>query len=72
MSAEAVEVLEMLSHRMIDVDEAIRLLKAIRKATGKMTINRIPAPTVNSTDALMEMVGSALRSEFSYGNIIAR
>lgn len=72
MSAASVEVLELLSRQRIDVDEAIRLLKAIKKASGRIAGDKIPIPAINETNALMEMVGSACRPEFSFGNIIAR
>jgi len=72
MSTAAVEVLEMLSSRMIDVDEAIRLLKAIKRGSGRGLIDILPLPTGYEANVLMEMTGSALRPEFSFGNIIAR
>ena len=72
MSAAAVEVLEMLSSRMIDLDEAIRLLKAIKKATGRTMATDLPASSELETQILMEMVGSSIRPNFGYGNIIAR
>jgi len=72
MSTAAVEVLEMLSSRMIDLDEAIRLLKAIKKATGRTIATGLPASSELETQILMEMVGSSIRPNFGYGNIIAR
>jgi len=72
MSTAAVEVLEMLSSRMIDLDEAIRLLKAIKKATGQKMATDLPVSSELETQILMEMVGSSIRPNFGYGNIIAR
>ena len=72
MSTAALEVLDMLSRRTIDVDEAIRLLKAIRNNTGRLIGAAVPAGAVGGDDILMELVGSSPRPQFGYGNIIMR
>ncbi len=72
MSTAAIEVLDMLSRNTIDIDEAIRLLNAIKRSAGRKIRAIFPASAVNESEVLMEVVGAATRPQHGYGNIIMR
>jgi hypothetical protein len=72
MSAAATEVLDLLSRQIIDVGEALRLLKAIknssRRPAGPMPDIQMPY----EPEIWMEAAGAGLRPQFGYGNIIMK
>ena len=73
MSTTAVEVLNLLSRRTINTDEAIRLLNAIKRGPVKRSIKKIyPVVPVNESEVIMEAIGTAVRSQHGYGNIIMK
>lgn len=70
MSTAAVEVLDLLSRQIIDIDEAIRLLKAVRKSSGRASKIVAPLPDFDESEVLMEMFTASKRSAFGTGNIV--
>jgi hypothetical protein len=72
MSTASVEVLDMLSRQIIDIDEAVRLLKAIKKSAGRPPGAIMPLSDINGSEALMEIFSAAPRSQFCTGNLLTR
>jgi hypothetical protein len=72
MSTAAAEVLDLLSRQVIDVGEALRLLKAIGDSSRRRPN---PAPGIllpYEPEIWMEAAGAGLRSQFGFGQLIMR